>query len=78
MLISPLMGSILVNQEVTEAQDIIQKRSQAITEYLQLKWQVSDARISTQIGTETQRNAKLQLTVESLRKPSMEILETPR
>ncbi|GCL35718.1 ribonuclease BN [Sphaerospermopsis reniformis] len=52
MLISPLMGSILVNQEVTEAQDIIQKRSQAITEYLQLKWQVSDARISTQIGTE--------------------------
>ncbi|MBE9058008.1 DUF389 domain-containing protein [Sphaerospermopsis sp. LEGE 08334] len=69
---------ITVNQEVTEAQDIIQKRSQAITEYLQLKWQISDQRINTEIGIETQRNAKLQLTVESLRKPSIEILETPR
>ncbi|MFM2064051.1 MAG: hypothetical protein RLZZ507_3722 [Cyanobacteriota bacterium] len=69
---------VTVNQEITETQDIIQERSQAITKYLQLKWQISNDRINTQIGTETQSNAKLKLTVKSLSKPPMETLQNPR
>jgi uncharacterized hydrophobic protein (TIGR00271 family) len=72
---------VTVNKESTETrepEDIIQLRSQAIIEYLQLKWQISDDRINTQIGTETQSNAKLKLTVKSLSKPPMETLQKPR
>ncbi|AFZ57707.1 DUF389 domain-containing protein [Anabaena cylindrica FACHB-243] len=69
---------VIVNQELTEPQDIIQARSQAILEYLQLKWQISDYRIDTQIGTEPKPNAKLQITVESQKKPPLETLPEPR
>ncbi|MGM3306196.1 DUF389 domain-containing protein [Anabaena sp. WFMT] len=69
---------VIVNQELTELQDITQARSQAILEYLQLKWQISDHRIDTQIGTEPKPNAKLQIAVESLKKPPQETLPEPR
>ncbi|MTJ49577.1 DUF389 domain-containing protein [Dolichospermum sp. UHCC 0259] len=68
---------VTVNQELTETQDIIQERSQAITKYLQLKWQVSDDRVNTQIGGESQRNVKLKLTLKSLMNPPSETLLNP-
>ncbi|MEA5554726.1 DUF389 domain-containing protein [Anabaena cylindrica UHCC 0172] len=69
---------VIVNQELTEPQDIIQARSQAIIDYLRLKWQISNYRIDTQIGTEPTRNVKFQITVESLNKPPQETLPEPR
>ncbi|TAF10563.1 MAG: DUF389 domain-containing protein [Nostocales cyanobacterium] len=69
---------VIVNQEITEIKDIVQERSQTIIEYLQLKWQISDDRINSQRGTETQSNAKLKLSVKSLSKPPMETLQKPR
>ncbi|MTJ08212.1 DUF389 domain-containing protein [Anabaena sp. UHCC 0204] len=54
---------VTVNQEITETQDIIQERSQAMTTYLQSKWQISDARINMQTGAESQANGKLKLTL---------------
>jgi uncharacterized hydrophobic protein (TIGR00271 family) len=58
-----LSVEITVNQEITEGQDLIQQRAIAITEYLQLKWQINNNRISTLTGTKPQRNAKFKLTV---------------
>jgi hypothetical protein len=35
-------------------------------EYLQSKWQISDPRINTQIGTETTANVKVELGLKSV------------
>ncbi|MEA5620071.1 DUF389 domain-containing protein [Cronbergia sp. UHCC 0137] len=65
---------VTFNQQLTEREDIIQERSQAIIKYLQLKWQISDDRINTQIGTEAQTNVKLNFSVISLTQPPRETL----
>jgi uncharacterized hydrophobic protein (TIGR00271 family) len=58
-----LSVEITVNQELTEPPEIIAQRSQAITEYLESKWQITNDRINIQTGSENQRNAKLKLIV---------------
>jgi uncharacterized hydrophobic protein (TIGR00271 family) len=55
---------VTVNKEAIELEDIIQVRSQAMIKYLQSKWQISDMRINTQVGTETQANAKFKLVLK--------------
>ncbi|MEA5578079.1 DUF389 domain-containing protein [Anabaena sp. UHCC 0451] len=65
---------VTVNQELTEPQDIIEKRSQVITEYLQSKWQIKNDRINTQLGTETKSSMKFKLTVQSQNKLPLETL----
>ncbi|MTJ11069.1 DUF389 domain-containing protein [Anabaena sp. UHCC 0187] len=69
---------VIVNKEATEPAVIIQQRFQAMTKYLQLKWQIGEDRINTQIGTETKANAKLKLTLKSVKKSPLETLpESP-
>ncbi len=61
---------MIVNQEEGELAEILPRRSQAITEYLESQWQISsDDRIDWQTGTESQRSAILKLTVKSRTKP---------
>ncbi|WP_353930975.1 DUF389 domain-containing protein [Okeanomitos corallinicola TIOX110] len=54
---------VIVNQELTEPQEILPERSQVILEYLQSKWQITENRINIQSGTENQGNAELKLVV---------------
>ncbi|MBH8554057.1 hypothetical protein I8751_17130, partial [Nostocaceae cyanobacterium CENA357] len=60
---------VVVNQEPNEPPEIIEARSQAITQYLKSKWPITSDQIALQIGVEPKPSAILQLTVESLRKP---------
>lgn len=54
---------VIVNQELTEPQEILPERSQVILEYLQSKWQITENRINIQTGTENQGNAEMKLVV---------------
>ncbi|MEB3338118.1 MAG: DUF389 domain-containing protein [Leptolyngbyaceae bacterium] len=70
--------NVTMNQEANEPKDIIQRRSQVITQYLQSKWQINQDRIAVQPGTETQQNAKLQFTVNLSKNLQLGSLAAPR
>lgn len=57
---------IKLNQDLTEPLDTVQQRSQAITEYLQSQWQISNNRIFLSAGTESNRSVALKFTVKPL------------
>ncbi|UKP00220.1 DUF389 domain-containing protein [Nostoc sp. UHCC 0870] len=69
-----LQLEIMVNQELEEQQEIVQLRSQTITDYLKTNWQINSDRLILGVGTEPQRSTILKLTVKSLRKPPIETI----
>ncbi|MBW4641795.1 MAG: DUF389 domain-containing protein [Goleter apudmare HA4340-LM2] len=74
-----LMLEITLNQDLTEPLDTVQERSQAITEYLQSKWQVGSNRIVLSTGTESNRSVSLKLRVKSaIKRSTGTILESPQ
>ncbi|MBW4558573.1 MAG: DUF389 domain-containing protein [Trichormus sp. ATA11-4-KO1] len=69
---------MIVNQQENEPAEIIQERSQALTEYLQSKWQIGSDQIALQSGTESQPSAILQLTVKSRSNPPVATMPESR
>ncbi|MBE9051967.1 DUF389 domain-containing protein [Nostocales cyanobacterium LEGE 11386] len=69
---------MIVNQQENEPAEIVQERSQALTEYLQSKWQIGSDQIAWQSGTESQPSAILQLTVKSRRNPPVATMPESR
>ena len=57
------------HKQANEPEEILRDRSQAITQYLQSKWQIKNNRIVLVNGDTSRFNAVLKLTTKFLNKP---------
>ncbi|WP_232317173.1 DUF389 domain-containing protein, partial [Anabaena sp. CA = ATCC 33047] len=69
-----LQLQVMVNQQLEELQEIVEQRSQTITDYLKSQWQIERDRLNLAVGTQPQSRATLTLTVTSPRKPPVETI----